>query len=204
MKRAGCLPIKLLPDTFSDQRIDFTVIYHVTHQLHGLWRDTEIETCRETCTAQDAHRVLAEGGADMAQHASRQIGLSVVRIYQRAVGILRDGVDGEVAARQVLLQRHICGGIHRETLVTPRGLALGTCQRVLLMRLGMQEYGKIFADWQIALHHHRFWRAAHYHPVMVVHRQPQQCIAHRPTDTIYFVVIFHRQVLVDFRVTGRR
>jgi hypothetical protein len=86
-------------------------------------------------TAEDAHRVLAERVGHVAQPAALQVGLAVVRIDQPALVVLRDRVDGEVAPRQVLLQRDLGLGMEREAVVAARGLALGARQRVFLARL---------------------------------------------------------------------
>ena len=60
----------------------------------------------------------------------------------RSVGVARDGVDGEVAPRQVLFQRHVRRGIDLEALVAARRLALGARQRIFFVRRGCRNTGK--------------------------------------------------------------
>jgi hypothetical protein len=68
---------------------------------------TEIGEARgEARHAQDAHRVLGEGRRHMAHHARGEVGAAAVGIDERAGGIPGDGVDGQVAAQQVVFQRH--------------------------------------------------------------------------------------------------
>ena len=112
------------------------------------------------------YRVFAERRADMAQYAGAQIGDAVMRVDQFApallvINFLGDGVDGEIAAQQILLQRDIRRGVDGETLVAARGLALGARQRVFLMGLRMQEHREILAHRLKALPDHVFRRAAH-------------------------------------------
>jgi hypothetical protein len=177
---------KLLPDALGDQRVGFPGVHHAAHQLESLGRHREAEARREPRHAQDAHRILREGLAHMAQHSRAQVALAVVRIDERAVLGARHRVDGEVAALEVVLQRDVGGGMDREALVSGPGLALGARKRVFLVRLGMQEHGEIGADRPKSLLHHLLGRATDHHVVAVLHREAQQLIAHRAADGIDF------------------
>ena len=80
----------------------------------------------------------------MAQYLIAQIVLAVVRVDQFAQRVLtvvwmviqhltRHGVDGQIAPRQVLLQRDVGQKMHGEAVVALRGFALGTRQRVFIV-----------------------------------------------------------------------
>ena len=146
--------------------------------IQRLRRDAEAEARDEARRAQDAHRVFAECRADVAQHACAQILDAVMRVYQLAVRILRDGIDGEVAPRQILFQRDVTRSMDDEAFVPARGLALGARQRIFLMRLGMQEHREILAYRAVTQRHHVFRRCSHHHPVLILYRQPEQAVAH--------------------------
>ena len=91
--------------------------------------------------------------------------------------VLRDGVDGQVAARQILFQRDFRRGLEAEALVAASGLALGARQRVLLVGVRMQEHREVRADRPEALRHHVFRRGADHHVVAVLHRMTEQGVA---------------------------
>jgi hypothetical protein len=75
----------------------------------------------------------------MAEHARLQVALAAEGVDQGAVFLLRNGVDREVAARQVLLQRDVGRRVKQEALVSRPGLAFGARERVFLVGLRMQE-----------------------------------------------------------------
>ncbi len=60
--------------------------------------------------------------------------------------VLGDGVEGEIAARQILLQAHRCIGMEHEAFVTGCGFAFGARQRIFLAGFRMQEDRKVRAD----------------------------------------------------------
>ena len=93
-------------------------------------------------------------------------------------------VDREVAAREVLLQRHVGRGVELEAVIAARGLALGARERVLLLRFRVQEHREILADRLVAELHHLLGRRADHDVVAVLHRQPEQLVAHRAADGV--------------------
>ena len=95
--------------------------------------------------AQDAHRVLDKSRADMAQNACLDIAHAAIGIDEAPICIPGDGIDGEVAPRQILLQRHLGRGMDLEALVAARRLALGAGQGIFLMSPGMKKDRKILA-----------------------------------------------------------
>jgi hypothetical protein len=131
LHQAAC---QFLPHPLGHQGIDFAGGDHLAHQGHGFRRHREIGEARgEARHAQDAHRVLGEGRRHMPHHARGEVGAAAVGIDQRAAFILGNGVDGQVAAQQVVFQRHLGCGMHHEAGVARRRLALGARQRVFLV-----------------------------------------------------------------------
>src|SRR5690606_25754890 len=80
------------------------------------------------------------------QHARLEVAHAAEGIDEVAVGVLGDGVDGEVAALEVLFEGDGRVGVDDETAVARRALAFGARERVFLAGLGMQEHGEIAAD----------------------------------------------------------
>ena len=161
-----------LPDTFRHQMIHFAIVHHLLHQRQRFGRGTEIaETRGKARQPQDAHWIFAKGIGHMAQHTLLQVALAVERIDQAAIFGLGDGVDGQVATRQVFFQRHTGIGMDGKALVAACGLALGARQRVFLVRVRVQEHRKILAHRHKAVLHHQLRRGPDDDPVMVLHGQ---------------------------------
>ena len=118
----------------------------------------------------------------MPQHTAGQVLLAAKGVDKRAVGRLGDGIDREVAARQVLRQRHIGRGMEGEAVITAAALALGARQRDLFARLWMQEDREVLANGLVAQGQQLLGRAAHSHPVAVADRLAQQAVAHGAAD----------------------
>ena len=95
-----------------------------------------------------------------------------------------DGVDGEVAPAQVLLERHVGRGVEDEAAVPGRGLALGAGERVLLVRLGMQEDREVGAHGAEPARGHLGRRGAHDDPVAVGHGTAEELVAHAAADRV--------------------
>ena len=175
---------ELLPDPLGDQRVGFSRIDHAAHEVQGLGVHLEAESRREPRHAQDAHRVLGERRADVAQEAPLEVLPAAEGVDQRAVLVPGDRVDGEVAPAQVFLERDIRRGVHREALVAAPALSLGAGERVLLVRPGMQEDREVLADRLVAPGLHLLGRGAHDDMVPVLHREPEQLVAHRAADDV--------------------
>jgi hypothetical protein len=139
----------------------------------------------EARDAQHPHRVFDERRRDVPQGALAQIALTAERIDQRAaVGILRNRVDRQVAALQVLLERHVGREQGLEAAVARAGLALGAGQRVFLGAARVQEHREILADGLVPLRKQLFGARADDHPVPLPRRQTEQLIAHCAADEI--------------------
>ena len=176
---------QLLPDAFGHQRIDFAGRDHAAHQHHRLGRDAEVgKARREARQPQDAHRVFGERLADVAQQLCFEVAAPAVRVDQRAVLGLRHRIDRQVAARQVLLERHVGRGVESEAAVAGRRLALGAREGVLLLRLRVQEDGEVAADGRVAGGRHLIGCGPDDDPVAIDPAASEQRIAHRATDYV--------------------
>ena len=82
----------------------------------------------------------------MAQDAVIEIADPAIRIVKLAVLILRNRINGQITAQQILLQRDIRCGITGKTGVAFALFAFNSGQCILFFRLRMQKYGKIPSD----------------------------------------------------------
>ena len=130
---------EFLPDALGHQRVDLAARRPWRASAPSVSGATAkvAKRAAKRASAQDAHRVFGEGGARRGAARCRcEVALAAERVDQRAVfASARHGVDGEVAPRQVLLERDVGRGVEREAVVAGRGLALGARQRVFLVRL---------------------------------------------------------------------
>jgi hypothetical protein len=74
--------------------------------------------------------------------------------------------------------------VERESLVAGAGLALGTGERVLGVRLGVQEDREIRSHGPVALAQQLRGIGADHDVVAVLHRQAEQLVAHRAADEV--------------------
>jgi len=120
------------------------------------------------------------------QHARPQVALPAERVDQLTLVIERHRVDRQIAAAQVLLERHIGGGVHDETAIARSRLALGSGQRVLLVGLRMKKHREVPADGSEAERKHLIRCAADDHPIAIALavRPPQQLVAHPTADRV--------------------
>ena len=88
-----------------------------------------------------------------------------------AVFVLCQGVNGEIAAQQILLQRHIRRGVAGETRIAGAGFPFGTRQSVLFAAFRMKKHGKIAAYLLVARVEHLFRGGANDNPVFIFDRQ---------------------------------
>ena len=178
-----------LPHALGLQGLDLAARHDLCHQLLRLGRDgkTELrEPGREARDAQYAERILGECGRDVAQHARREIALASPWIDQRAIRRPRDRVDREIAALEILLERHRRGGIELEAGVAAADLALGARERVFVAGARMEKDGEVLADAPVALREQLVGRSADDDPVALLDRQAEQGVAYRPADLVNF------------------
>src|SRR5258706_7906033 len=118
----------------------------------------------------------------MAKNPGAQVPFAAVGIDERAVLRARHRVDGEVAAPQILLERHFGRGMECEAPVSRGGLALGAGERVFLVRPGMEEHREVRSHRSKLAPHHFLGSRSDDDIVAVLHREPEQLIADRAAD----------------------
>jgi hypothetical protein len=137
---------QFLEHALRHQMRGFAVGDHLPHQQHGFRRDAKPERRiprGKTGHAQDAYRVFGEGLGDMAKHPRLEIAHAAEGIDQHAVVALRDGIDGEVAAAQIVFQRDRSHRTDDEAAITATALAFGAGERVFLALVcGCRNTGK--------------------------------------------------------------
>ena len=136
----------------------------------------------EACDAQHPQRILDEGIGDMAQNARLEVALSAIGVDDQTILVLGHGIDGEIAARQILLDGDRRIGVEGETAVAPGHLALGARQRVFLVGVRVQKDREILAHGLVALFGHLLRRGAGDDPVHILNRAAEQPVAHRAAD----------------------
>lgn len=122
----------------------------------------------------------------MAQQSRLEITLPAVGIDEVARGALGHGVDGEVTAREIVLERHIGGEGRLETTIAGGDLPFEAREGVLLVALGMQEYGEFPPDRPEAAALEFLGCAPHDHPVTFPHRAAEEPVPYGATDEVDF------------------
>ncbi len=158
---------ELLPHAFRREFRELSGLRQRAHQRERLRRDGEREARGEAGDAQHAQGILGECRRHVAEDSRPQVRFAAVGIDERPVLVARHRVDREIAARQVLAERHVGRDEELEAAVAAAVLALGARQRVLLVRLRMQEHRKIAADRSVAGRDQDFGRRADDHPIAV-------------------------------------
>lgn len=188
---------QFLPHTFGHQAVQLAAGGHLAHQCCGLGRDSETkrcQACHEAGSAQYAHGIFDKGRPHVPQHARLQIARAAIRIEQLASLLVAcDRIDGEVAAQQILFQRHRRIGIHHEAAIAAPGLALGTRQRILLTVARMQEHREILPHRFEAQAFHLRLIGTDHHPVAVASGLAKQGIA----DCAANEIGLHRDMMPD-------
>ena len=117
-------------------------------------------------------------------------------IFSPAVGIddfpvsgFRHGVDGQVAAQQVLLDRRIGFETDLEAAVTRAGLAFAARQSVLFFGLGMKKNREVAAHGFESGSGHLCGSSAGHNPVDIVDLEPEQAVAYAAADTVVIHLI---------------
>ena len=96
----------------------------------GFRRQIRVEPRRELHAPEDSQRVLDKMVAGGSKYPVLQIRYSAVRIEQRLVmGVAINGVDGEVASRGSLGDRHRVVHLDLESSMATTGLAFSARQR---------------------------------------------------------------------------
>ena len=120
----------------------------------------------------------------MPQETAFEIRNTAMRVYEISGGVLGNGVDGQIAPRQILLQGDLRRGVKHKAVITARSFALGARQRIFFMRHRMQENRKVLAHRLVAELDHLLGRGAYHHVVAIHHWQAEQLIAHGTADHV--------------------
>src|SRR5690606_6283736 len=168
------------------------------HQRQGGRRDTKTQRCIAGGKAGDAQypqRVFGKGRRDMTQQAGLQVLLPPIGIDDLTLVIHGHGVDGQVAALQVLLQGDRGIGVEGEAAVAVTTLALGSGQRVLLAGVQVQEYREVLPDRAEAGLQQLIRRGADHYPVALMPGHAQQLVTDGAADQLGNEVCYHRTSL---------
>jgi hypothetical protein len=121
----------------------------------------------------------------MAQHARLQVAYAAVGIDQVAVGRLRNGVDGQVAAGEILVERDLGTEIDGEPPIAGGYFALEPRQRVLLVGCGVQKNRKVAPDLPIIQAQQLFAGATDHHPIALLYSQAEQGVPNGSANQIH-------------------
>ncbi len=177
-----------LPDSLGNQRVHFAAGDHVAHECERARIDTKAErrvARSESRHAQYADRVFDECRRHVPQGARVDVALAAVGIDENALGGLRHGIDGEIAAREILLERHLGAELHRESAIARGDLALAAGERVLLVGVGVQEHRKVSSHFPIAELLELLPRAADDNPITLLDGKPEQPVPNGSADQIH-------------------
>ena len=151
---------QFLPHALGHQRVGLAGLDHAAAQRQRLGRDAEIGEARREAASRRMRTGSSSKASPTWRNARAQVGLAAQRVDQLAIGLARNGVDGEIAAAQIVFQRHVDTGMEGEALVAVAGLALGAGERVFLFGARMQEHRKIAAHGHEAPARHILGRGA--------------------------------------------
>ncbi len=188
------------PHPLGHQCVGFAIRDHAAHEFQRLVGDAEAQrrvTRGEARHAQDAYRVFGKRGRHVPQQARVEIAQTPVRIDHLAGIVLRHGIDGEVAAPEVVLEFDVRRELGGEAAVARAHLALGARQRVFFLGLGMQEYREIAAHGNVSGAFELSRRGAHDHPVPLGHLATEQAIPDRAAHQVHL----HGRMLPTFRIS---
>ena len=172
----------------SHQRIDLVPLDHGAHQGERFRRDAKTQWRESRCESrspQHAHRILGEGGRNVAQQPRLDIGGAAVGIDKGTVAGARHGVDGQVAPREILLEGHPGAEFHREAAIAGCDFALQACERVFLVGLGVQEHGKVAAHLAVAAGQQLLAGCPHHHPIAFPDRHTEQRVPDGTANQIH-------------------
>ena len=181
-----------LPQPFGGQGIQLAAGNHLLHQQQRLGRHLKPQGAiagGEAGHAQHTQGVFGEGRGDVAQQARLEIGAPAIGVYDMPLVILGHGVDGKVAADQILFEGDVGCGVKGEAAIAAPALAFGTGQGVLLTRLGMQEDRKVGPYRAKALGSEGLGGGTHHDPVHFGDRSAEQAIAYGAA----YLVDLHRK-----------
>ena len=121
----------------------------------------------------------------MTQHPRIEIAPAAMGIEQRAVGRLGNGIDGQIAARQIFLERDLRPEFDRKSAIAGRHLALEPRQGMLLVSVGMQKHRKVPADFPIFQAQQLLSGAADDDPIAFLDGQAEQGVPNGSANQIH-------------------
>src|SRR5690606_20688091 len=148
-----------------------------------------------TGNPQHPQGVFGKSRRYMPQQAVSDVLLASIGVDDFALVVHGHGVDGQVAALQVLFQRNLGGGMESETAVAATALAFGSGEGVFLSGLRVKEYREVLADRAEAEVQQLLWGGADHYPVTLVPGHAKQLVAHGAADQVGMEVCFHRASL---------
>ena len=176
-----------LPAALGGQCLQLTGLAQLAHQRQGFLGHPETERCiagGKTGDAQHPQRVFGEGRGDMAQQARVEVALAAVGVVQLALGVFGHGVDGQIAANQVVFDADLRAGEEGEAAVALAGFALGAGEGVFLAGVRVEKHREVVTDRAKALGQHLCNRGANHQPVDVADRLAEQAVAHGAADFV--------------------
>ena len=113
------------------------------------------------------------------------VALAAIRIDQRAVRAARHRIDGQIAPREILLERDLGSEFDVESAIARRDFPLATRERIFFVAVGMQEDREVAAHLAIAELQQLLARSADDHPVALPHRHAEHGVSNRTADQIH-------------------
>ena len=114
----------------------------------------------------------------MPQNTRAQIREAAVRVYERAIRVLRHRIDAEIASQQIVFQAHALRCVEGKAAVAVALFALAPREGVLLAVARVQEDREIVPYALVAEREEFGLATAHHHPVTLARLDAQQGIAH--------------------------
>ena len=136
---------------------------------------------------QNPQRIFGERRRHMPQPLAPQIAAPVERIDHLAASLVQsDGVNRQIAPRQILLERHLRRGMKNKAAIAAPDFALGARERVFVARARIDKHRKIRPDRAQPARRHLLRSRPHRDIIALARFAPQQAVAHRAADEIDF------------------
>src|SRR3546814_9583884 len=107
----------------------------------------------------------------MAQHLAINIVTPAKRIHQTPISVPSHGIDGQVAAPQIIFQGNVDPGMKSEPFVASARFALGAGQSVFLFSDRMEEYREVATHRHEPARRHLLGGGADHDPVAITDRK---------------------------------
>src|SRR5690606_1827146 len=164
-------PADFLPAALGCQLPQLAGLGQLAHELQRLVSHAKAQrriAGGETGNPQHPQGVFGKSRRYMPQQAVSDVLLASIGVDDFALVVHGHGVDGQVAALQVLFQRNLGGGMESETAVAATALAFGSGEGVFLSGLRVEEYREVLADRAEAEVQQLLRRGADHYPVTLM------------------------------------